>query len=451
MKDEANFTEGKILAPLIRFSVPILAAVFLQAMYGAVDLLVVGQFGDAAGVSAVSTGSQVMQTVTGIISGLTVGTTVLIGQKTGAKDMAGAARTVGASIAVFGVLAAALSVVMMLGAGRFAAGMHAPAEAFCQTVQYILICSAGILFIVAYNVISGIFRGIGNSRLPLLFVGIACVCNIAGDFLLVGVFRLGAAGAALATVLSQAVSVVLSVRIIHKRGLGFPFSRSDVRFHRSEIRGVLRLGSPIALQDAMTNISFLIITSIINALGLIPSAAIGVSEKVVVFIMLIPISFMSSVSAFSAQNIGAGKPQRARKAMLYAMAVSLCFGAPMFCIAFFRGDFLAGIFARDAQVVLACAQYMKAYAVDCVLVCVLFCFMGYFNGIGKTLFVMVQGVLAAFLVRIPYSYFVSRIPGVTMLEIGFASPLATVFSLVLCMLYDRHVRRQVFLSPGGHV
>lgn len=450
MKDETSFTEGRILVPLIRFSVPILLAVFLQAMYGAVDLLVVGRFGSSASVSAVSTGSQVMQMVTGIVSGLSVGTTVLIGQRIGAKDQAGAAKTVGSSIALFGPLALVLSAAMMLGAKPFAALMHAPAQAFGQTVQYILICSAGILFIVAYNVISGIFRGIGNSRLPLLFVGIACVCNIVGDFVLVGVFRLDAAGAALATVLSQAVSVILSVRIIAKQGMGFAFSRHDIRFCGREIRSILRLGSPIALQDAMTNLSFLIITSIINALGLIPSAAIGVSEKVVVFIMLIPISFMSSVSAFSAQNIGARKPQRAKKAMLYAMAVSLCFGAPMFALSFFRGNLLAAIFSTDSQVIAACAEYMKAYAVDCVLVCVLFCFMGYFNGTGKTMFVMLQGVLAAFLVRIPYSYFVSRIPGVSMLQIGFASPLATIFSLVLCVVYYRRMgKKQAAVSAGA--
>ena len=424
----------------MQFSVPILLAVFLQAMYGAVDLLVVGQFGNAASVSAVSTGSQVMQTVTGIISGLAVGTTVLIGQKIGAKDADGAAKTVGSSVVLFGILAVLLSIVMLFGARPFAALMHAPAEAFDKTVAYIRICSAGIVFIVAYNVISGIFRGVGNSRYPLLFVGIACVCNIVGDFVLVGAAHMDAAGAALATVLSQAVSVVLSVWIIRRGGVGLQISRRDIRFNKTVIAKILRLGSPIALQDAMTNVSFLIITSIINALGLIQSAAIGVSEKVVVFIMLIPISFMSSVSAFSAQNIGAGKPRRARQAMLYAMAVSLCFGIPMFFLTFFRGDILAGIFSKDAQVIAACAEYMKAYAIDCMLVCVLFCFMGYFNGTGKTLFVMLQGVLAAFLVRIPYYYFVSKIPGVSMLEIGFASPLATLFSLVLCVFYMKKVK-----------
>ncbi|MEG0770551.1 MAG: MATE family efflux transporter [Clostridia bacterium] len=439
MKQSTNFTEGKILLPLIKFSIPILLAVFLQAMYGAVDLLVVGQFGDASSVSAVSTGSQIMQTITGIISGLTMGTTVLLGQKIGGKDSKGAANTVGSSIVMFGIIAAILSVVMMLLAKPFTALMHAPEAAFDKTVEYVFICSIGVFFIVAYNVISGIFRGMGNSNLPLLFVGIACVTNIAGDLILVGGFHLDAVGAALATVFAQAVSVVLSIIIIKKRGMGFPFTRKNIRFNKPEIKNILRLGSPIALQDALTNISFLIITAIINSIGLIESAAIGVSEKIVIFIMLVPISFMSSVSAFTAQNIGAKKPERARKAMYYAMATALFFGVLMFALSFFNGDLLAGIFSKDTAVIAACAEYMKAYAFDCVLVCIVFCYMGYFNGSGKTMFVMLQGVFAAFLVRIPFSYFVSKIESATMLDIGFASPVATVFCVILCFIYYQYV------------
>ncbi|MEG1138989.1 MAG: MATE family efflux transporter, partial [Lachnospiraceae bacterium] len=432
-----NFTEGKILLPLIKFSIPILLAVFLQAMYGAVDLIVVGQFGDASGVSAVSTGSQIMQTITGIITGLTMGTTVLLGQKIGGKDGKGAANTVGGSIVMFGIIAVVLSIIMMFMAKPFTTLMHAPEAAFSKTVQYVFICSAGIIFIVAYNVISGIFRGLGNSHLPLLFVGIACMANIAGDLILVGIFHLDATGAALATVFAQAISVVLSVIIIKKQGMGFPFTRKNICFNKHEIKSILRLGSPIAMQDALTNVSFLIITAIINSIGLIESAAIGISEKVVVFIMLVPISFMSSVSAFTAQNIGAKKPERAKKAMYYAMAIALCFGVIMFAFSFFRGDLLAGIFSKDTAVVVACSEYMKSYAIDCVLVCILFCYMGYFNGSGKTIFVMLQGIFAAFLVRIPFSYFVSKMEHATMLDIGFASPVATVFSIILCILYYR--------------
>lgn len=447
---EANFTEGKIASPLLKFTVPILLAILLQALYGAVDLLVVGQFGSGAAggisataqVSAVATGSQIMQTVTGIVTGLTMGTTVLIGQRIGQGKPEKAARAVGTSVLLFVALAAVLTVLMLLLARPFAHLMNAPEEAFSSTVRYVAVCSAGIVFIVAYNVISGILRGLGDSKMPLVFVAIACVVNIVGDLVLVGPCGLGATGAAIATAAAQAVSVVIGLIILRRRGLPFPFSVKNIRFNPSDTVTILRLGSPIALQDALTSVSFLIITAIINSLGLIESAAIGVGEKIVVFIMLIPIAFMSSVSAFVAQNIGAGKVQRARRAMLCAMGISLVFGVAMFVFSFFRGDILAAVFSNDGEVVAACAEYMKSYAIDCLLVCILFCFMGYFNGCGKTLFVMIQGIAAAFLVRIPFSYFMSRRTGVTMLRIGFASPLATLLSIILCIIYyfvtERH-------------
>jgi len=435
MEKSINFTEGKIFKPLIGFTMPILAAIFLQGMYGAIDLLVVGQFGDASSVSAVATGSQIMQTITGIVTGLSMGITIMVGQKIGEKKIDEVEKIIGTCICLFGTIAFMLTVIM-LASGRFLVKlMNTPTEAFEKTISYVLICSLGIVFIVAYNVISAIFRGSGNSKSPLLFVGIACVTNVLGDLVLIGVFRLDAIGAAVATVFAQAVSVFISLIIIKKRGLLFGLSRKSICFHKIEIKKILQFGAPIALQDALTNISFLIITAIINTLGLIASASIGVSEKIVVFIMLIPMSFMDSVSVFVAQNIGACQLERAKKTMYIAMVTSLSFGAIMFGISFWHGDILAGIFSSDSNVIAACAEYMKAYAIDCILVCILFCFIGYFNGSGKTIFVMVQGILAAFVFRIPISYFISKIPGVTMLQIGFASPIATAFSIIFCIIY----------------
>ncbi len=435
MEQKNTFTEGAILVPLLKFSLPILCAIFLQAMYGAVDLIIVGQFGDASGVSAVATGGQIMQTITGIITGLTMGTTVLLGQKIGAQNKSGAAKTIGASICIFTAIAIILTILLLIFARPLATLLNTPVEAFEKTVQYTMICSSGLIFIVAYNVISGIFRGLGNSKLPLIFVIIACIVNILGDLLLIGFFKLDAVGAAIATVLAQALSVILSIMIIKRKKLPFNFSKKHISVHKNETKKILLLGSPIALQDALTNLSFLIITAIVNVLGLVASAAVGVSEKIVIFIMLIPIAYMSAISAFSAQNIGARKPKRARLAMFYGMATSLIFGFIMFYIAFFHGNLIAEIFSTDNDVIEACADYMKSYAIDCILVSILFCFMGYFNGCGRTMFVMIQGLLAAFLIRIPFSYFMSKVEGATMFEIGLASPIATTLSIILCIMY----------------
>ena len=435
MKKTNNFTEGAILATLLKFSFPILLALFLQAMYGAVDLLVVGQFGDASGVSAVATGSQIMQTITGIITGLTMGTTVLLGQRIGERNDEGVAKTMGTSICLFAIIAIILTGILVCSARPLAVLMNAPVEAFEDTVKYVRICAMGTVFIVAYNVISGVFRGLGNSRLPLIFVAIACIVNILGDLLLVGTFQLNVVGAAIATILSQAVSVIISLFIIRKQKFPFAFRKAHIGFQKKETVQILQLGSPIALQDAMTNLSFLIITAILNSLGVVASAAVGVSEKLVVFIMLIPMSYMFSISAFTAQNVGAGKPERAQKAMFYGMATSLFFGVILFLMTFYQGIILAGLFSTDVEVIIACAEYMKAYAIDCMMVSILFCFMGYFNGCGKTVFVMAQGLIAAFCLRIPFSYFMSKVEGVTMFQLGLAAPLATALSIVLCIAY----------------
>lgn len=435
MRTQSDFTEGKILGPLLKFSLPVLFAMLLQAMYGAADLLIVGQFGAAADVSAVSTGSQIMQTITSVITGLSMGTTILLGQKIGQKKPEEAGNVIGAGVCIFAVLALFLTAAMTLFAGPFCAAMQAPAEAFDKTVDYVRICSAGAVFIVAYNVLGSIFRGMGDSKTPLLAVFIACICNILGDLLFVAVFHMAAAGAALATVLAQALSVVLCVLVVRRRGLPFPFSRKNLRFHRQVIFKTLKLGFPIALQDALVSISFLAIIAIVNSLGVIPSAGVGVAEKLCMFIMLVPSSFMQSLSAFVAQNIGANRNDRAVRAMVCGMLASLLIGVAMAFLAFFHGDFLSGLFARDPQVIAASADYLRAYAVDTLLVSFLFCFSGYFNGCGKTTFVIAQGIAGAFLVRIPVSFLMSRIQPVSLFLVGLATPCSTVVQILLCAGY----------------
>lgn len=435
MKQTQNFTEGKIFSPLIRFALPVLLALFLQTMYGAVDLLVVGQFGTSADVSAVSTGSLVMQTVTVVITSLAMGLTVLVGRKIGEGFKEEAGSIIGSGICLFAVLAVALSVVMVFAAPELAEIMHAPVEAFSQTVSYIVICSAGTVFIVAYNLVGSIFRGIGDSTMPLVTVAIACVLNIIGDLVLVAVFHLGTAGAAIATVLAQAVSVALSLAIIRRKELPFSFSAKSIRPRADHIRQILFLGVPIALQELLVSISFLAITAIVNDLGLIASAGVGVAEKLCGFVMLVPSAYMQAMSAFVAQNIGAGKPERARKALLCGIASSLAVGAVMGFFTFFHGDILAGLFAKDAPVIAAAAEYLKAYAIDTLLTSFLFCFIGYFNGTGSTLFVMLQGIIGAFGVRLPVSWFISRQAGATLFHIGLATPASSLVQITLCGLY----------------
>lgn len=438
MKRTDSFTEGRLFLPLIRFALPVLFALFLQALYGAVDLLVVGQFGGELAdvyVSAVSTGSQILQTLTGTITGLAMGLTVYVGEKIGANRREEAGKIIGSGIFLFTALALVLTAVMLLLDEQITQLMHAPAEAFADTVGYIAICSAGTVFIVAYNLLGSIFRGIGDSRTPLITVSIACVLNIFGDLLLVAVFDMGAAGAAIATVFAQAVSVLLSLWIIRRQQLPFAFSLRDIRPAGRHIRRILRLGAPVALQDLLVSFSFLAIIAIVNNIGLTESAGVGVAEKVCVFLMLVPSAFMQSMSAFVAQNMGAGKPERARRALKYGIATSLAVGIVIGGFTFFRGDLLAAIFAKDAALIASAANYLKAYAIDCVFTSFLFCFTGYFNGCGHTTFVMTQGIIGGVCIRIPVSYLMSRVLPVSLFRIGLATPISTVVQIALCMAF----------------
>ena len=298
--------------------------------------------------------------------------------------------------------------------------------------MYVHICSAGTVFITAYNMMGGVFRGMGDSKTPLLTVFVACIINIFGDLLFVAVFHMASSGAALATVIAQALSVLFCLIIAKKRGLPFTFSKKNIHWKGNLVTLVCKTGAPISLQDGLVTVSFLVIAAIINRLGLIASAGVGVAERVCGFIMLVPSAFSQSLSAFVAQNIGAEKYDRAKKALLYSIAASLACGVIMGYFAFFHGNLLAVIFSKDKEVISAAHSYLKAYAIDTLFVSFLFCFIGYFNGCGKTSFVMIQGIIGAFGVRIPVSYLMSRTANPTLFRIGLATPSSTFVQIILC-------------------
>ena len=441
MESVKNFTEGKILRPLLEFMLPVMAALFLQAMYGAVDLLVVGHFGTSVDVSGVSTGSMLLQTLTNVVTSFSMGITVALGQQIGRGEAKKAGATIGTGIGLFSAIGFILTILTVLGRNMLAGVMNAPAEAFGQTSAYIAICGAGSLVIVAYNILGSIFRGLGDSRTPLMAVCIACAANIAGDLFFVAVLHMGAAGAAIATVLAQLLSVIISLVVIRKRDMPFSFSHDSLRPRGPIIRRILTIGFPIGLQDFLVGISFLVIMAIINRIGVDASAGVGVAEKVCAFIMLVPSAFMQSMSAFVAQNIGAKKYGRAYRTLSYGIRLSVAFGVTMAYLAFFHGNLLCGVFTRDAAIIVQAADYLKAYAIDCLLTCFLFCFIGFYNGVGSTLFVMAQGIVGAFCVRIPVAYCMSHVT-TRLFFIGLATPCSTVVQIAMCLIMFIHIRKK---------
>ena len=428
--DKNNFTEGSILKKLSLFMLPVLGALILQAAYGAVDLLVVGRFGSTAGLSAVSTGSQLMNLVTFMVTQLAMGATVLIARYLGEKKPERIGAVLGGATVVFGILAAVLFVLLVFFAHPIAVLMQAPSEALGLTTRYVRICGMGIFFIVAYNMLAAIFRGLGDSKSPLLFVLVACLINIAGDLLFVAGFKMDAAGAAIATVMAQAVSVVLAIVILLKKDLPFTLKKSDFRLN-PQCRKFLQVGLPLALQEVLTQASFLALCAFVNRLGLTASSGYGVASKIVSFAMLIPSALMQSMASFVAQNVGASKPKRAKQAMFTGMGIGLVFGCAMFALVMLKGDVLAGIFSTDAEVVQKGFEYLKGFAPETILTAILFSMLGYFNGNNKTVFVMIQGLVQTLLVRLPMSYLMSIQPNASLTKIGLAAPVSTLVGVLL--------------------
>lgn len=438
MEQKNLLTEGSIFKNLMRFSFPFLLASLLQALYGAADLFVVGQYADSAAVSAVAIGSQVMQTITGVILGITTGGTILIGQYLGAKREKDMAKTVGTIICVFGLFSIVLTIFMTLFTNPIATIMHTPVESLKYTQQYIFICSCGIPFIIGYNAVSGILRGMGDSKTPLYFIAIACVINIAVDIILVDFFKMGAIGAAIATVGAQGISFILAVLFLWKKGFPFEFGKKYIWLFPKKAKIIFHLGLPIALQDGLINISFLLITTIINTMGLTASAAVGVVEKVIVFAMLPPTAFASAIAVMTAQNMGAGKIERAQKSLYGGIACSLVIGIAFWIYSQISPESITSLFSNDKEVIYTAAMYLRSYSIDCILVCFIFCMNSFFSGCGHPVFPMVHSLITTFLIRIPVSFALSRMKGITLFEVGFGAPLATFVSLIMCIIYMRY-------------
>ena len=428
--DKADFTQGSILKKLVAFMMPVLGALILQAAYGAVDLLVVGRFGSTSGLSAVSTGSQVLNLVTFVVVQFAMGITVLIARYLGEKKPEKIGAVIGGGAIVFTIISVVLFIVMVCFAHPISILMQAPEEAVDLTASYVRICGGGIFFIVAYNLLSAIFRGLGDSKSPLLFVLVACIVNVIGDLALVAGLHMDAAGAAIATVSAQALSVVFAVILLMKKDLPFTIARKDFRLN-PQCKKFLKIGFPLALQEFLTQVSFLALCAFVNRLGLEASSGYGVACKIVNFAMLVPSALMQSMASFVSQNIGAGKKKRAKKSMFTGIGVGLVVGCLVFALVIFKGDVLAGFFSTDAAVIENGYAYLKGFALETIVTAILFSMVGYFNGNNKTIWVMTQGLIQTLLVRLPLAYFMSIQPNASLTKIGLAAPISTMVGVVL--------------------
>ena len=431
---ERNLTTGSITRNVLAFSLPYLLSYFLQTLYGMADLFIIGQFEGKASTTAVAVGSQVMHMLTVMIVGLAMGTTVSIGQAVGSGDRKRASACTGNTVTLFLGLSLVLTAALLCLRRPIVALLSTPAEAVEGTVAYLTVCFIGIPFITAYNILSSIFRGLGDSKSPMYFIAVACAVNIGLDFLFMGPMHLGPVGAALGTTLSQAVSVAVSLLVIVKRNTGISLSKTDLRPDRAVMGRLLKIGVPIALQDGFIQISFMVITIIANRRGLTDAAAVGIVEKIIGFLFLVPSSMLSTVSALGAQNIGAGKPERAKATLGCAVVITLGITSLIVILVELLAEPMVGLFTPDDAVILAGGQYIRGYIWDCFFAGVQFSFSGYFCAIGRSGLSFLHNTLSILLVRIPGAYLASRFFPATLLPMGLANAAGSLFSILVCLI-----------------
>ena len=434
---EKNLTTGSVFKSIIFFSLPYLLSYLLQTLYGMADLFIIGQFEGVASTTAVSIGSQVMHMLTVMIVGLAMGSTVSIGQSVGANDKKSAATNIGNTVTLFMLLSLILTVILLVLVKPIVSIMSTPTEAIPGTIDYLTICFIGIPFITAYNIISSIFRGMGDSKSPMYFIAVVCAANIGLDYLFMGPLHMGPAGAALGTTLSQAISVITSLAVIFRRKSGISVTKNDFRPQHTVMGKILKIGFPIALQDGLIQISFIVITIIANRRGLNDAAAVGIVEKVMSFLFLIPSSMLSTVSALGAQNIGAGKAERAKLTLRYAALIAVCFGTVTAITIQFIAEPVVALFTNaatqdGAETVRLGGQYLRGYVWDCIFAGIHFSFSGYFCACGKSIISFIHNIIAILLVRIPGVYLTSLLFPATLFPMGLATAAGSLLSVMIC-------------------
>lgn len=434
---EKNLTTGSVFKSIIFFSLPYLLSYLLQTLYGMADLFIIGQFEGVASTTAVSIGSQVMHMLTVMIVGLAMGSTVSIGQSVGANDKKSAATNIGNTVTLFMLLSLILTVILLVLVKPIVSIMSTPTEAIPGTIDYLTICFIGIPFITAYNIISSIFRGMGDSKSPMYFIAVACAANIGLDYLFMGPLHMGPAGAALGTTLSQAISVITSLAVIFRRKSGISVTKNDFRPQHTVMGKILKIGFPIALQDGLIQISFIVITIIANRRGLNDAAAVGIVEKVMSFLFLIPSSMLSTVSALGAQNIGAGKAERTKLTLRYAALIAVCFGTVTAITIQFIAEPVVALFTNaatqdGAETVRLGGQYLRGYVWDCIFAGIHFSFSGYFCACGKSIISFIHNIIAILLVRIPGVYLTSLLFPATLFPMGLATAAGSLLSVMIC-------------------
>lgn len=435
-KFENNLSEGNVIKQLIMFSLPFLISNLIQSLYSVADMLIVGNFNGTASMSGVNIGSQVTFILTNIIVGLCTGGTILVAQYLGARNEKAMKDVISTLMTTLLVSAVIITVLMLFLKDPILRIMQTPKESFDESSRYLTITVLGIIFIFGYNVFSAIMRGMGDSKRPFYFVTIACVINIALDLILVAGFHMGARGAAIATVVSQALSMILCIFYMIKHDFVFDFKLSSFGFHKESLSKIFRLGLPSAIQNGVTSFSFLIITTMVNLIGGVSaSAAVGVVGKFNGFAIMPAVAMASSISTMCAQNIGANRWDRAIKTCKIGTIVAFTISIIIFIVAQAFPREILLLFGNDPEMISNGIVYMRSFTFDYLFVPFVFCINGLFIGAGHTTFSLINNLLSALILRIPVCILCSTIFHLGLFGIGLGAPAASFGSLLMILWY----------------
>ncbi|MBR6411603.1 MAG: MATE family efflux transporter [Alphaproteobacteria bacterium] len=441
--DAHRLTEGNIFKGLLRFTIPALLGNFLTSLYGAADVFIISYFADSSALSATATGAQAVFTLMAFAIGLAIGGSILIGQYFGAKNNKDVLETMSTFLTLLFGMGITCSILMLCLAGHVTNWLKTPQEAWEGARQYILICGGGIIFTFAYEGISAILRGLGDSKNPLKFVAIACGVNVLLDLLFIGVFEWGARGAATATILSQSLSVLTAIIYLKRKNFVFDFKPKSFKFHKEKAKMILKLSIPSSIQGIFIIMSFTIMTMAVNKFGVIASAVLGITNRIDGFLIMPAMAFGGAVSVMAAQNMGAKLRERAKQSFYAGFLMSLAFSIPAFCLMYFKPEWLMQMVSSDPKIIESGAEFMLAYSPDCLILGIVFCLNGFFNGCGRTLFTMGNNILTSLGLRIPLIFMAGNL-----FEVGLVMPIATFPQIGISLAYFYCGKWKKYLISG---
>ena len=435
-KIENDLSKGNVFTKLVMFSIPFLASNIIQSSYNVGDMIIVGNFCGSASMSGVNIGGQVTLILTNTIIGLCMGGTVLIGQYLGAGNRMALKRVITTLITLLTILSLIITVIMLVLRKPILRLIQTPEEAFVESERYLVVTLTGIIFIFGYNALSAILRGMGNSKAPLYFVTIASIVSILLDLLFVGVFKWAAFGAALSTVIAQALSVLLCIRYMVKSDFHFDFKLRSFRIFGEQLRLIFKIGLPTCIQNSVTSVSFLFITAIVNIVGgVTASAGVGAVGKFNSFAFMPIMAMSASISAMSAQNFGAQRIDRAVSACKIGVIFSVIVSYAFFILVFAIPESILGLFGSDPLMIRDGAIYLRSFSADFLLIPFIFCINGFLIGGGHTLFTLITGMLSAVFLRVPVCYVFGISLGWGLKGVGLGAPVASAGVLLIIIVY----------------